>query len=460
MSAGPDQPGHGDTIVAIATAPGTGAVGLIRLSGVGAITIAAPLLRMARGVALGDAHPRVLHRASVVDPVANQIIDEALVAVMPGPRSYTGENVVEISCHGNPIVLADVVRMLVEGGARLAEPGEFTRRAFLSGRIDLMEAEAVALLIEARSARAAKLAIREMSGALSAAMHSVRERLLGLVAGIEVALDFPDDEVGVPRRAASAECRSIVEVLKHLSTGILRGRSIYTGLTAVIVGAPNVGKSSLLNALLGRDRAIVSPVPGTTRDLVEGETVIGGVRVRLVDGAGLGDPKDEIDAEGMRRTRRAVDDGDVALVVLDRSCPLSTHDKRVLELTEGRERIVIANKSDMDPLLVHCPIDSVCSALTGEGLTDVRERLSKWVQRRLGEDAEEFGIVASLRVVGLLDQSTHSVERAIEGLDMGLPLEAVLVDLHAARKELEHGLGLEADEALLDSIFATFCVGK
>lgn len=450
-----------DTIVAIATPPGAGAIGLIRVSGAGAVPLVSGLVRLHAAGGLEGCTPRVLYRAAVIDPLTAAELDIALVARMPGPASYTGEDLVELSCHGNPVLLGEIVRLLVARGARLAEPGEFTRRAYLHGRLDLVQVEAVAALIGARTERAVHLAARQLRGALSAEIAAVREQLIDLVAALEVALDFPDEEIGISGSEAHKRTDEMASALGRLASAGKRGRDVQEGLSVMLAGAPNVGKSSLLNMLLGIERAIVAATPGTTRDLVDGAAVMHGVPVRLIDGAGLGTPRDVIDAEGMRRARQALAESDLVIVVLDRSRPLAEADREILALTADRPRFVVANKSDLPPAWDDEAVpDCVCSALTGAGMAQLEERLSQWVDARTAADGDEGGIVASLRVLDRLAAAQAALICAAEGLESGAPIEAVLVDLRDALDELGRGLGIEADEAVLDRIFATFCVGK
>lgn len=453
--------GRSDTIVAIATPPGTGAIGIIRVSGPAAVAVVSRVARLAQPRSLLDATPRTLHRADVTDPERDETLDVALVAKMPGPRSYTGEDVVELSCHGNPLLLAEIVRLLLEDPrARLAEPGEFTKRAYLNGRLDLLQAEAVAALISARTERAVRLVARQLSGPLSEEIGGIRESLLELIAGLEVTLDFPDEGMGITQSAAVKQAEELANRLRHLLARAERGRAIHGGLVMMIAGAPNVGKSSLLNALVGTERAIVSPSPGTTRDLVEDTLVIGGVAVRVVDGAGLGTPGDPVEAEGMRRARQALLESDLVVVVLDRSRPTCSDDLAILRLTAERPRVLVANKGDLPPA---CggpnTCELVCSALTGDGMGALRVWLERWVFERTREDIEEGGVVASLRALAGIDAGRVALEEAARAL-AAEPIEAVIVDLREAARALGQTLGVDRDEAILERIFSSFCVGK
>ncbi|MBI3635209.1 MAG: tRNA uridine-5-carboxymethylaminomethyl(34) synthesis GTPase MnmE [Candidatus Rokubacteria bacterium] len=429
---------------------------MIRVSGPGAIEVVTPLLQSPAPLAAFPSH--TLRRVVVVDPESGHRLDEALCVVMRAPRSYTGEDVVELSCHGSPALLALVTRLIVARGARLAEPGEFTRRAFLNGRLDLAQAEAVALLIGARSDRAVALAARALAGGLSAPLAGLRSALLDLVAGLEVTLDFPEENVGVSTSTAAGTLAKLHDDAADLATRARRGRVVHEGLTVALVGPPNAGKSSLLNALLGRDRAIVSPVAGTTRDVVEGSMLLGGVPVRLLDTAGLGAPRDELDDAGMGRTRGAIAESDFLIVVFDGSVVL---DAAMLLETAAHARLIVAAKSDLPAHPSVSAIDGALtvSAVTSAGMGTLVERLSDEVVRRAGEHGDEGMLVASLRQLEKLETLRTSLAAAHASL-LAAPLEVALVDLRASLGAIAELLGEEVGDAVLDTIFSRFCLGK
>jgi len=435
---------------------GESAVGIIRVSGADAVAIVAPLLDAASPLAAFPSH--ALRRVGVVDPKSGARVDTALCAVMRAPRSYTGEDVVELSCHGSPALLRMILLWLVAGGARLAAPGEFTRRAFLNGRLDLAQAEAVALMIGARTDRAVALAARALAGGLSDQVRSLQGRLVEVIAGLEVTLDFPEEGVGHDLGEARIAVGELRKEAEGWLEGARQGRVVHGGLTVALVGPPNAGKSSLLNALVGQDRAIVSDVPGTTRDVVEGAIVLAGVPVRLLDTAGIETPRDVIEAEGIRRSRRAMDESEILLVVLDRSVE---PDRRVLIETKGRARVLILAKSDLSAHRAAAALTGtqVVSVITGEGMEALRERLTREVERRAGASGDEDGIVASVRQIELLESLRSQLVAAETGLAEA-PLEAALVDLNGALASAGRILGVDVSDAVLDRIFSSFCLGK
>ena len=435
---------------------GESAVGIIRVSGADAVAIVAPLLDAASPLAAFPSH--ALRRVGVVDPKSGARVDTALCAVMRAPRSYTGEDVVELSCHGSPALLRMILIWLVAGGARLAAPGEFTRRAFLNGRLDLAQAEAVALMIGARTDRAVALAARALAGGLSDQVRRLQGRLVDAIAGLEVTLDFPEEGVGHDVGEARIAVRELRKEVERWLEAARQGRVIHGGLTVALVGPPNAGKSSLLNALVGQDRAIVSDVPGTTRDVVEGAIVLAGVPVRLLDTAGIETPRDVVEAEGIRRSRRAMDESEILLVVLDRSVE---PDRRVLVETEGRTRVLILAKSDLPAHRAAAALTGtqVVSVITGEGMEALRECLTREVERLAGVSGDEGGIVASVRQIELLESLRVQLVAAETGLAEA-PLEAALVDLNGALASAGRILGVDVSGAVLDRIFSSFCLGK
>lgn len=429
---------------------------MIRVSGPDAIAIVAPLLRSAIPLQAFPSH--TLRRVGIVDAKSGERADEALCAVMLAPRSYTGEDVVELSCHGSPALLHMVTRWIVAGGARLATPGEFTRRAFLNGRIDLAQAEAVALMIGARTDRAVALAARALAGGLAQRVRVVREALVELIAGLEVELDFPEEGIGHDLDRARATVARLQADVTRWVAAARHGRVVHDGITVALVGPPNAGKSSLLNALLGQDRAIVSPVPGTTRDVVEGTIAVAGVPVRLLDTAGLAAPHDPIEAEGIRRSRAAINESDLLLVVLDGSI---APDRSVLDETAGHARVLVRAKSDL-PAHPEAAVlrDAVeVSTVSSAGVDALLERLAGQVELRTAAAGDEGGIVASLRQIELIEALAGALSSSVGALQ-GLPIEAALVDLKHALRLAGEILGVDVGDAVLDHIFATFCLGK
>jgi len=426
----------------------------VRLSGARAIQIADVLAGGERFAALPS---RRLTPVPLIDPDDGSAMDEALCVVMRAPRSYTGEDVVELSCHGSPALLRMVIARLRAAGARLAEPGEFTRRAFMNGRMDLTRAEAVALLVSAQTDRAARLAARALT-ALSSDAERLRETLLDVVAGLEVRLDFPEDDVGLSAADAAVQIRRLAASVESWGRSARQGRVVHQGLSVAIIGAPNAGKSTLLNALAGNERAIVSPTPGTTRDVVETTIALAGVPIRLLDTAGLGIARDPIEAEGIRRSLKAVDQSDVVMVVFDGSVPPDTTS---LGIGESKTRVLVRSKADLPPDPAALAVDgavAVC-AIDGGGLDVLVRELETVIRQRVGADGDEAGLVASLRQLEILDALAMALRRAEVAL-RAAPLEVALVDLHAAFGSVSDLLGVDVGDAVLDRIFSAFCLGK
>jgi tRNA modification GTPase len=465
-----------DTIAAISTAVGTGAISVVRLSGPRALDIAD---RVFSG---RDRPPEASHRTILMGEILasdGAPIDQVLLLVMRSPGTYTGEDVVEITCHGGLAAPALVLRRLLESGARPAEPGEFTRRAFLNGKMDLAQAEAVSHLIHARSEKALKVAMRHIRGGLSAAVARAERALLGHLALIEANIDFPEDEVdAVDGPGLAGDVERIRGDLESLRASHNRGKLLRNGVDAVIVGKPNVGKSSLFNSLMGEDRVIVSRVPGTTRDVVEASLAVDGLVVNLHDTAGVahpgfaagstgtGSPQGsagpcvEVEAAAAAKTRAALEAGHIVLVVLDAALPLDAADAEILRATTGRPRVAVFNKVDLSDRGEHVGAgpEVRVSALKGWGLQSLRAELRRSSESLVGDLAED--IITNERHCRCLDEAVEALERAGSGLERDLPLELIASDLRAALLSLGNITGSNASDDLLEEIFSRFCIGK
>jgi tRNA modification GTPase len=460
-----------DTIVAIATAPGRGGIGVVRISGSDATKIARPMLRLAHDLEAGGAH-----FGELIDLSNGERIDEVVVTFFAKPHSYTTDDVVEISCHGSPVVLRHVVEMTIDAGARLAEPGEFTMRAFLNGRIDLTQAEAVRDLIESQTLYQAQVAARQLEGALSKRLQPTKQKLVELIATMEAGVDFAEDDVSViPNEQILARIAAVREPLQELLASFAFGKVVHEGLTLAIVGAPNVGKSSLFNRLVERERAIVTATPGTTRDLVTETVSIEGIPVRLIDTAGIRAATDEAESIGVRKSLEALAEADVVLVVLDASIREGANpeaDLEVLGKTERRTRLVVLNKVDLVPKdcvpgarLASGPTASaklghavVTSALTGHGISELRKKILQLVG---GDGAHrESGFLTNVRQQSLVQESIAALVKAAAAVPQKIPHEMILLDLYSALRPLDEITGATTAEDILNLIFSSFCIGK
>jgi tRNA modification GTPase len=445
-----------DTIVAIATPPGRGGIGVVRISGVEAT-------RVAREIS--DLHAPLKPRHATLARVhaSARTLDQAVLTYFPGPHSYTAEDVVEISAHGSPVLLRSIVTVCMDRGARLAEPGEFTLRAFLGGRIDLVQAEAVRDLIDAVTPLQARAAFDQLEGTLTSRIRAVDAGLFDLTARLEASLDFPEEGYHfVAHNGAAAEIEALAARLTELLGDANRGRLIREGAQVVIGGRPNAGKSSLFNALAGVGRAIVTDVPGTTRDLLTEIVDIDGVPVTLVDTAGLrATASDAVEAEGMARARAARAVAQLLVVVLDRSRPLEGEDRDLLEEARTTRSVIAANKIDLPAAWDagrETPDALLISATSGEGVDQLRRAMS----RRLAEGAgtRDAPAITNVRHVDLVARARHALERAAAAARAQTPEEFVLTDLNEARATLEEVTGARGADATLAAIFAKFCIGK
>lgn len=447
-----------ETIVAISTPPGRGGIGIVRLSGPHALEIAQGLIRATGALEHGRAR-----LAAVVDPETEGKMDEAMVTYFAKPHSYTGEDLVEIAAHGSPVILELLVRLALRSGSRLARPGEFTERAFLAGRIDLTQAEAVRDLIEAQTLYQARVAAEQMGGALSRRVQPAKQKLVELIALLEAGIDFAEDDIEVtPDQEIVTRTDTITAELQVLARSFEHGRMVHAGLRLAIVGRPNVGKSSLFNRLLERERAIVTAAPGTTRDLVSDRLSLGGIPVELVDTAGLRDAQNEAEAIGIRKSREMLADADVVLVVLDASVPLRDDERDLIASLAGRRALVVRNKTDLSiaaDVPPELPVASVAtSALTGEGVQTLRDTLAESVRNPAGET--ETGVLTSLRHFEAVSGALASLSAARAAVAQKVPHEMLLLDLYAALRHLDGLTGETTAEDILTRIFSTFCIGK
>jgi tRNA modification GTPase len=450
-----------DTIAAISTPPGRGGIGIVRLSGPEAAEIAAQLVRLRQPLEHGRAR-----LADVMDDRAagdSAAIDEALVTLFAAPNSYTAEDVVEIAAHGSPVVLELLLRRALDLGARLAEPGEFTQRAFLAGKLDLTQAEAVRDLIQAQTLTQARQAASQMGGALSRRVSPVKHALVELIALLEAGIDFAEDDVDVaPAVEIARRVDELTPPLAALAASFARGRIVHDGLTLAIVGRPNAGKSSLFNRLVERERAIVTATPGTTRDLVTERISLEGIPLELVDTAGLREGLEEAEQLGIARSREALADAALVLVVLDATQALNDEEHLLLEAVQGRPAVVVVNKSDLAELSTLDGAGSEfasvrTSALTGEGIAELRRLI---LALATGGAASEPGMLTSLRHQQAIATTLDALGDAAQANANAIPHEMILLDLYRGLWALDSLTGQTTSDDILNLIFSTFCIGK
>ena len=441
-----------DTIVAISTPPGRAGLGIVRLSGAQARSIAAQFLSPA------EWRPWQAHLAQLLDAQGHSI-DQVVVTFFAAPRSYTADDLVEIACHGSPVVLRHAVQRALEGGARLAEPGEFTLRAFLNGRIDLPQAEAVRDLIDATTLYQARVAAQQVDGSVSRRLAPLKEPLVELIALLEAGIDFAEDDVSVaPAAEILRRLEPILEGTRQLAASFQYGGLVRQGLTLAIVGRPNVGKSSLFNRLLEQDRAIVTEIPGTTRDLVSETASIGGIPVKLCDTAGIRQTAERVESLGIERSYQAMADADLTLVVVDLARPFSAEDESLIAHA-GARALVVGNKRDLVRGAGKWPSLLPVSALTGEGISELRDAILEAVAPK-GVFEQETGFITSLRHEQLLRESAAYLEKACDAVRSSTPHEMLLLDLYAALRPIDAITGATTADDILNRIFSTFCIGK
>jgi tRNA modification GTPase len=481
-----------DTIVAIATPPGRGGIGVVRIAGPEAKAIALPMLRLKHDLEPGRAvfgelvEPTSTHVGTAAQTCpaeapsdsrggsrrgcpaeqrsAGSRIDEVVVTFFAKPHSYTTDDIVEISAHGSPVVLRHIVELALAVGSRLAEPGEFTMRAFLNGRIDLTQAEAVRDLIESQTLYQAKLAAQQLEGALSRRLQPVKQKLVELIALLEAGIDFAEDDVSIlPSGRILQSISDVRAPLDQLAQSFSYGKLVHEGLTLAIVGRPNVGKSSLFNRLVESDRAIVTATPGTTRDLVSETVALGGIPVKLVDTAGIRSALDEAESIGIRKSMEALADADLVLVVFDSSQPATGEDTQLVELVAQRPAILVENKSDIAISQFLAPASQLekvrVSALTAKGIPELRAAILREVGGE-GDTQTESGFLTNARHQALVRDSLAALDAAASAVRNQVPHEMVLLDLYNALRPLDDITGATTNDDILNLIFSRFCIGK
>ena len=446
-----------DTIVAISTPPGHGGIGIVRLSGPASRAIAEPLLKLRNPLA-----PAQARFAEVLD-LTGEILDEAVVTYFAAPHSYTTEDIVEIAAHGSPVLLDHLLRQCLAAGARLAEPGEFTQRAFLSGRLDLTQAEAVHDLIEATTLHQARIAAQQLGGSLSRQITPIKQQLIALIAALEAGIDFAEDDIDtLPTAQIITQIEAIQAPLTVLEQTFAYGKIVRNGFTLAIVGRPNVGKSSLFNCLVQRDRAIVTATPGTTRDLVTERVSLEGIPVELIDTAGLRDATDEAETIGIAKSREAMVEADIVLLVLDATATLHPEDEATIAALTSRPLIFAVNKSDLSrssslaKQTTHKTIET--SALTGSGLIELRSAILSCITS--AAPTSETALLTNLRQHQTVSTAVAALVRAQQATANAIPHEMILLDLYESLNALDALTGTTTSDYILNLIFSKFCIGK
>ena len=457
-----------DTIAAISTPPGEGGIGIVRISGEEAIAIADRVYQMG-SKKISDQDSHTIHYGRVVDPKTDQVVDEVMVTLMKAPKTYTKEDVVEINSHGGILAVNKVLQLVLNNGARLAEPGEFTKRAFLNGRVDLSQAEAVMDMIRAKTDKAMQVAVNQMDGDLSKLIRNLRQEILDTLAQVEVNIDYPeyDDVEEMTSQMLLEKAQSVKSQVKALLETAQQGKVLREGLATAIIGRPNVGKSSLLNKLLREEKAIVTDVAGTTRDIVEEYVSVKGVPLRLIDTAGIRDTEDQVERIGVERSRKAIQDADLVLLVFNQHEALTDEDLALIEATKDHKRIVILNKSDLDQ---HLDLDRLSqalpdadfittSAMTDLGLTDLEDKIADlFFSGQTGDRDATY--VSNPRHISLLNKAADALDEVIEGIDLGMPVDLVQVDMTRAWDYLGEITGDSVQDELITQLFSQFCLGK
>ncbi|MCM6809405.1 tRNA uridine-5-carboxymethylaminomethyl(34) synthesis GTPase MnmE [Pediococcus pentosaceus] len=456
-----------DTIAAISTPPGEGGISIIRISGVDALKTASQIYR---GKDLNKVNSHTINYGRIIDPENGNEVDEVMVSVMRAPHTYTKEDIVEINCHGGIVATNRILQIILGLDARLAKPGEFTERAFLNGRIDLSQAEAVMDLIRAKTDQSMKVALDQLDGNLSHLITNLRQNILDVLAQVEVNIDYPeyDDVETMTARLLKEKAIEVKAKIQQLLSTAKQGKVLRDGLATAIIGHPNVGKSSVLNHLLHEDKAIVTDVAGTTRDVIEEYVNVQGVPLKLVDTAGIHETEDKVEKIGVERSRKALSQADLVILVLDSSVPLRDEDRELLRETNHMQRIVVLNKSDLEVKINLNELQEYVddkeiiksSAVSPLGTKDLEDRIAAMFFAGSIENTSNNIMVTNARHIGLLKQADTALDAVLEGIETGMPVDLVQIDMTRAWDLLGEITGDSYQDELLDQLFSQFCLGK
>ena len=451
-----------DTIAAISTPLGEGAIGIVRLSGTESFAIAQKIFK---GKDLNKVASHTLNYGHIIDPQTGKVMDEVMVGAMKSPKTFTREDIIEINTHGGIAVTNEILQLAIREGARLAEPGEFTKRAFLNGRVDLTQAEAVMDIIRAKTDKAMNIAVKQLDGSLSDLINNTRQEILNTLAQVEVNIDYPEyDDV---EEATTAVVREKTMEFEQLLTNLLRtarrGKILREGISTAIIGRPNVGKSSLLNNLLREDKAIVTDIAGTTRDVIEEYVNINGVPLKLIDTAGIRETDDLVEQIGVERSKKALKEADLVLLVLNASEPLTAQDRQLLEISQDTNRIILLNKTDLPEVIEtsELPEDVIrISVLKNQNIDKIEERINNLFFENAGLVEQDATYLSNARHISLIEKAVESLQAVNEGLELGMPVDLLQVDLTRTWEILGEITGDAAPDELITQLFSQFCLGK
>ena len=451
-----------DTIAAISTPLGEGAIGIVRLSGTDSFAIAQKIFK---GKDLASVASHTLNYGHIVDPDKNEILDEVMIGAMRSPKTFTREDIIEINTHGGIAVTNEILQLVIREGARLAEPGEFTKRAFLNGRVDLTQAEAVMDIIRAKTDKAMNIAVKQLDGSLSDLINNTRQEILNTLAQVEVNIDYPEyDDV---EEATTEIIREKTSEFEALLTNLLktarRGNILREGISTAIIGRPNVGKSSLLNNLLREEKAIVTDIEGTTRDVIEEYVNINGVPLKLVDTAGIRETEDIVEQIGVERSKKALKEADLVLLVLNASEPLTDQDRQLLEISQDSNRIILLNKVDLPEKIEidQLPEDHIkISVLKNQNIDQIEDRINALFFENAGLVEQDATYLSNARHISLIEKAVESLQAVNEGLALGMPVDLLQVDLTRTWEILGEITGDAAPDELITQLFSQFCLGK